>query len=99
MNQHYKNALAGLAQTDIEKRAGLQTGEVTAIGTIQIQAALAVAAETAELRKAQNLGNLIAYAQLCNARRDGAKAMKANRAADRAMASVLGIQDDDEDDL
>lgn len=99
MNQHYNNALAGLTQLDIAKRAGLETSEVTAIGAIQIQAALAAARETAELRKAQDLSNLIAYAQLCKAERDGERYFAAKELVHKAMASVPGIPaPDDEDD-
>lgn len=96
MNKHYQNAINAL--NELGRLTGGGT-EVSAVGAIQVQATLAVAKETAKLRQSQDLGNIIAYAQLCHARRDGAKAMAASKAADRAMASVLDLQDDDEDSL
>jgi hypothetical protein len=95
MNSHYKNAIAGLE----ELGRSPAIGEVSAVGAIQVQAALAVAKETAELRKAQDLGNLIAYAQLCKADCDGARYVAAKSLVDEAMAPVPGLQGLEEDSL
>lgn len=93
MNSHYQNALNGL--NELGRLTGGGT-EISAVGAIQVQATLAVAKETAKLRKAQDLGNLIAYAQLCKEDRDGARYLAAKSLVHKAMASVPGLQDDDE---
>lgn len=96
MNNHYQNAINGL--TELGRLTG-GGSEISAVGTIQVQATLAVAKETAALRKAQDLGNLIAYAQLCKEDRDGARYFAAKSLVHKALASVPGLQDDDEDDF
>lgn len=96
MNSHYQNAIAGLEELS---RSAAPKGEVSAVGAIQAQATLAVAKEVAELRKAQELGNLIAYAQLCKTERDGARYMAVRPLVHDAMAAVPGLEIDEEDNL
>lgn len=96
MNSHYQNAMAGLNELS---SSPAPKGEVSALGAIQAQATLAVATEVAELRKAQELGNLIAYAQLCKADRDGARYMAARSLVHEGMAAWPGLEADEEDNL
>jgi hypothetical protein len=95
MNQHYQNAINALNEL------GRLTGggsEISAVGAIQAQATLAVAKETAELRKAQDLGNLIAYAQLSAGRRKWELYSATLKLIDEKMLSTPALKTASEND-
>lgn len=98
MNTHYRAAVAALRETD---RPGFAT-EATAMGAMQTQATLAVAAEQAKTNQHLELANLIAYAQL---RRDKRRPSRATEGlVDSRVAAMHPeireeLDEDAEDDL
>lgn len=99
MTTNYQMAEAGLAELDRQTRKGREITEAEGIGTVQVRASLAAADSNLAVLKALEVANLIAYSHLCHTRRDGAKAARASRAADRAMRGVLKSHGEDEDDF
>lgn len=104
MNNHYDNALAALETMDRLGQSGrIVMTEARAVGAMQTQATLAVAAEQARTNKQLELSNLIDYAQLRHARRRPCPEVQ--ELVDVRMASAfpeLGeaiLPDDDESDL
>lgn len=96
MNKHYDNALAAMRELD----ARGQATEASALAAMQTRAILAVAEEQAKTNQHLELANLITYAQLCKASRDGhasMQAMKAMKAVQKAMCLPDDSDDDDED--
>lgn len=95
MNQHYKDALAGLSEMVMLKGRGVPTSEATAMTAVLTRATLAVADEQAKTNQLLELANLIAYAQLCKSSRDGASFFDAMEAVDRAMSAADHAPEDD----
>jgi hypothetical protein len=97
MTTNYQMAEAGLAELDRQSREGREITETEGIGTVQARASLAAADSSDAVLKALELSNVIAYAQLCRAGRDGAKAARASRAAEDAMAKSGLLPREDEE--
>jgi hypothetical protein len=93
MNKHYDNALAAMRELD----ARGQATEASALAAMQTRAILAVAEEQAKTNQHLELANLITYAQLCKASRDGHASMQALKAVQKAMGLPDDSDDDDED--
>ncbi|MET4144077.1 hypothetical protein [Arthrobacter sp. UYCo732] len=96
MNDHYQAAMDGLKEIRAIVDRGTPPTEATALAVTQTRAILAVAEEQAKTNEHLQTGNLIAYAQLCLAGRDGAKSAAARNAAEAAMK---GASDDNGDDF
>lgn len=96
MNDHYRAAVDGLKEVRALADRGVAPTEATALAVIQTRAILAVAEEQAKTNARLHTANLLAYAQLCNTMRDGAKFTKARNAAELAMKGATNDDDGDE---
>lgn len=69
MNTHYQAAVDGLRELEQIYAPGGQGSQAAALALVTIQASLAAAKAADDLLKAQETGNLIAFAQLTRQRR------------------------------
>lgn len=99
MNDHYKDAIAGLQAIRVQTDDGNEPLEATALAVTQTRAILAVAEEQAKTNAHLETANLLAYAHLCSTMRDGAKFAKARKYAEKAMAGGISGPTDIGDDF
>lgn len=97
MNDHYKDAVDALREIRAQADHGNPASEATTLAVIQTRAILAVAEEQAKTNAHLETVNLIAYARLCIAGRDGAKIAATREAAERAMKGSVTDQHEGDD--
>lgn len=85
MNDHCRAAADGLNELRAMADQGVTPTDAASVAVIQSRAILALAEEQAKTNAHLRTANLLAYAQLCNTMRDGAKFAKARKAAEKAM--------------
>lgn len=85
MNEHFRAAVDGFNKHSALADQSGAALDAADLAVIQTRALLAVAEEQARTNRHLRAANLIAYAQLCNTMRDGAKFAQAKAAAEKAM--------------
>lgn len=98
MNEQFRAAVDGFNKHSALADQSGAALDAADLAVIQTRALLAIAEEQARTNRHLRAANLIAYAQLSNTMRDGAKFARARKAAEQAMKGKAKERDSDRGD-